>query len=96
MTMTMTTKGADNHNEEKPPQEGEIRKEGQGKEEGLASAKEERPVAVQVDNCNAVFLLMAEVSVATTTMLSSTIALGASSSLGVGTMTILLGLLLPH
>ncbi len=39
-TTTMKTKGADNHNEEDPPQWGKMRKEGQGKEEGLASAKE--------------------------------------------------------
>jgi hypothetical protein len=70
--------------------------EGQGKEEVLASAKEKRHVAVQVDNCDAVFLLMAEVTVATATTSPSTVSLGASLSLGVGTMTILLRLLLPH
>jgi hypothetical protein len=48
-------------------------------------------VAVQVDDSNAAFLLMAEAAVATATALLSTIAFGALLSLGVGTMTIILG-----
>ncbi len=88
---TTTTKTAmkevDDHNKEDPPQGGEIRKEGQGKEEGLVSAKEVCRAAIQVDNGNAVFLLMAEMTV--TTMAAS------SLSLGAGTTTIILGLLLP-
>ncbi len=52
-----------------PPRGGEICKEGQGKEDGLASAKEVRPMAIQVYYGNAAFLLMAELAVVTRTML---------------------------
>jgi hypothetical protein len=78
------------------PARGEIRKEGQGKEEGSASAEEVRHAAVQVDDGNAAFLLMAEATVATATASSSTVALGASLSLGAGTMMIIPGFLLPR
>jgi hypothetical protein len=60
--------------------------EEQGKEEGLASAKELCRAAVQVDDGNVAFLLMAEATVVTATELSS--------SLGAGTTMIILGLLL--
>ncbi len=72
-----------------------IRKEGQGKEDGSASAKGVLCVAIQVYYGNAAFLLMAEAMVATTTALLSTVTLGASLLLGAGTMTIILGLLSP-
>jgi hypothetical protein len=75
---------------------GKICEEGQGEEEGSASAKEIRRVAVQVDNSGAAFLLMAEATVATVTALLSTVALRALLSLGAGTMTIIPGLLLPQ
>ena len=88
-TTTMTKRGADNHNMEDPPQEGQICKEGQGKEEGLASAEEVRHAAIQVDDGNMAFLLMAEATVATATVLLSTIPLGALSSLGAGMTTII-------
>jgi hypothetical protein len=82
--MTTTTKGADNHNKEDPPQGGKICKEGQGKEEGLASAKEVHCTAVQVDNSNAAFLLMVEAMITITTISFSTIASGVLSLLGAG------------
>ncbi len=87
--MTTTTNGADNHNKENPPQRGKIREEGQGKEEGLASAKEVHHMVVQVDDSNTAFLLMAEATVVTVTASLSTVASGASLSLGSGTMTII-------
>jgi hypothetical protein len=55
-----------------------MHKEGQAKEEGLASAKEVPLVAIQVDISNAAFLLMAEATVATAATLLSTVALEAS------------------
>ncbi len=61
--------------------------EGQGKEEGLVSAKELCHAAIHVDDSDTAFLLMAEATVETVTALSS--------SLGVGTTTIIPGLLLP-
>jgi hypothetical protein len=67
------------------------RKDGRGEEERLASAKEVCPSAVQVHNGNPAFLLMAEVMVVTAT--ASTVSLGASLSLGAGTLTIIPGLL---
>jgi hypothetical protein len=73
------------------PLGGEIRKEGQSKEEGLESAKEVCCTAVQVDNSNAVFLLMAEARVAPTTALSSTVASGALLLLGGGATMIIPG-----
>ncbi len=57
-------------------------------EEGLASAEEVCRAAVHVDNNNAVFLLMAEATVMTAAALSLL--------LGVGTTTIIPGLLLPQ
>ncbi len=60
-----------------PPQGEKIRKGGQGKEEGLASVEEVWCAAVQVDNSDVAFLLMAEAMVVTMTVLLSTIALGA-------------------
>ncbi len=71
----------------KTPPRGGKHKESQGKEEGLASAKEVCCTAVQVDNDNAAFLLMVEAMVATPTALSS--------SLEAGTTTIISRLLLP-
>jgi hypothetical protein len=94
--MTTLTKWVDNHDEEDPPQGGEICKEGQGKEEGLASAEVVHHAAVQVHDGDVAFLLMAEARVATAAVSLSTVALGASSSLGGGTMTIILGLLSPQ
>jgi hypothetical protein len=93
MTATMATKRADNHDkEDPPPRGGKTRKEGQGKEEGSASAKEVCCTAIQVENGNMTFLLMGEGTVATVTVLSSTVAFGASSLLGAGTMTVIPGL----
>jgi hypothetical protein len=92
---TMTTKWADDHDEEDPPPRGKIHKYGQGKEEGLAFAKEVRCAAVQVHDSNAAFLLMAEARAATVTALLSTVASGVLLSLGTGTMTIIPGLLSP-
>jgi hypothetical protein len=83
-----TAKGAEDHNKKAPPQGGKICKEGQGKEEGSVSAKEVCHAAVQVDDGNAAFLLMAEATVATATP--------SLSSLGAGTTTIIPGLLLPR
>jgi hypothetical protein len=80
----------------KTPRRGNICKEGQDKEEGLASVKEVCTAAVQVDGGNAEFLLMAEVLVAIVTMSLLTVMLGAPSSLGVGTMMIIPGLLSPQ
>jgi hypothetical protein len=57
------------------------------------SAKEVRCAAVQVDGSNMAFLLMAKATVAIATTLLLTLALGALSLLGVGTMMIILGLL---
>jgi hypothetical protein len=91
----MTTKGADVHDKEDPPQGGEIHKEGQGEEEGLASAMEIRHGAIQVEDSNAAFLLMAEATVMTATALLSTIMSGALASLGVGMTAIIPGLSLP-
>jgi hypothetical protein len=92
-TTTTTTKGADDHDEEDPPQGGKIRKEGQGEEEGLASVVEILyHAAVQVEDSNMVFLLMAEAMVVTATASLSTVASGASASLGAGMMTIIPGL----
>jgi hypothetical protein len=51
-------------------------------------------MAVQVEDSNVAFLLMAEVAVMTVTTLSSTVASGALLSLGAGMMTIIPGLLL--
>ncbi len=61
----------------------------------MASAKEVHRAAVQVEDGNMAFLLMAEATVLTATALLSTIALGALSSLGAGTMTITSGLSSP-
>jgi hypothetical protein len=77
-----------------PPRGRKIRKEGQGKEVGLASSEEVRRAAIQVNNGNAVFLLMEEMTVMTATALSSAVMLGASLLLGAGTITIIPGLLL--
>ncbi len=77
------------------PREGKILEEGQDEEAGLASAEEVRRAAVQVDGGDAVSLLIAEATVAIATASSSTVALGASSLLGVGTMMIIPGLSLP-
>jgi hypothetical protein len=74
---------------------GEIHKEGQDKEEGLASAKEVHRIAVQVDGSDAAFLLMVEATVAIATASSSTVALGVSLLLGAGMMMIIPGLSLP-
>ncbi len=52
--------------------------------------------AIQVDDGDAAFLLIAEARVATATALLSTIALGVLSSLGAGTMMIIPVLLLPQ
>ncbi len=89
-------KGVDNHNKENPPRGEEIPEEGQGKEVGSVSAEEVHRVAFQVDNGDGAFLLMAEVTVSTATASLSTVALGASLSLGVWTMMIILGFLLPQ
>jgi hypothetical protein len=89
---TTATKGVDDHDKEDPLQGGKIREEGQGREEGLASAKEVCHAAVQIHNGNMAFLLMAEAMVATATTLLSTIALEASLLLGAGMMTIIPGL----
>jgi hypothetical protein len=88
--MTMT-KEVDDHNEEDSP-EGENMQGGPRQGEGLATAKEVRCAAIQVDGGNAAFLLMAEATVSIATGLSSTLALGASSLLGAGTMMIIPGL----
>jgi hypothetical protein len=63
-TRIMTNGGVDNHDKENPPRGGKIREEGQGEEEGLASAKVVHRTAVQVDDGIAAFLLMAEATVA--------------------------------
>jgi hypothetical protein len=76
------------------PPRGEKYKEGQDKEEGLASAKEVCCAAVQVDGSDVGFLLMVEVTVAIATASLSTVALGALLSLEAGTMMIIPGLLL--
>ncbi len=55
----------------------------------MASDEEVCPADVQVDGGDAAFLLMAEATVAITTALPSTIALGASSLLGSRMMTII-------
>ncbi len=81
------TKQADDQDKKDPPKGRIICKEGQGEEEGLASAKEVRCVAVQVDDGNAALLLMVEAMVATAT--------ASLLLLGVGTTTIILELLLP-
>jgi hypothetical protein len=86
-----TTKGAD----DRPPPGGKIWEEGQGKEEGSVSADNVHHTAVQVDAGDAAFLLMVEATVATPTTLSSTVVSRVLLLLGVGTMTIILGLLLP-
>ncbi len=93
ITTTLITRGVDYYDKEDPPPRGEVRKEGQGKEEGLVSAKEVHCTAIQVDNGNASFLSMAEamITTVTTTTLSSTVALGALLSLGAGAMTIIPG-----
>ncbi len=57
--------------------------------EGLGSAKDGRCAAVQVDDGDTAFLLIAEVMVATTTALLSTVMLGAWLSLGAGTMVLI-------
>jgi hypothetical protein len=93
-TMTMT-KGVDNHDKEDPPR-GKIRDEGQGKEEELVSAEDVHRTAIQVENGNAAFLLMADAMVATATLLSSSTASGALLSLIARTMTIIPGLSLPQ
>jgi hypothetical protein len=54
-----------------PPPGGKIREEGQGKEEGSASAEDVRRAAVQVDDGDAAFLLKAEATFATATASSS-------------------------
>ncbi len=74
----------------------DICKEGQGKEEGLASAKEVHPAVAQVEDGNMAFLLMEEGTVTTATALLSTIALGALSLLGAGTTMIIPGLSSPQ
>jgi hypothetical protein len=79
-------KGSRRPQQGRPLQGGEIRKEGQGKEEGSASAEEVCRAAVLFDDRNAAFLLMAEVMVA--------IAIASLLSFGAGTTTIILGLLL--
>jgi hypothetical protein len=96
MTTTITIEGADDHDKEDLPQGGKICKVDQGKEEGLVSANEIRPTAVQVDNSNKAFLLMVEATVVTATALSSTVMLRALSSLGAGKMTVIPGLLSPQ
>jgi hypothetical protein len=60
------------------------------------SAKEVRCTAIQVDGGDAAFLLMAEATVAIVTASLSTVVLGVLSSLGVGTIMIIPGLLLPQ
>ncbi len=77
------------------PRGGKIHEDGQDEEVGLASANEAHRVAIQVDGSDAAFLLMAEGTVVIATALLSTIALGASSSLGAGMMMIIPGLSLP-
>jgi hypothetical protein len=77
------------------PKEGKICKEDQDKEEGSVSVKEVRRTAIQVDDGNAVFLLMVKETVATMIMLLSTIATRASLLLGAEMTTIIPGLLLP-
>jgi hypothetical protein len=62
----------------------------------LASAKEIRRAAIQVDDGNVAFLLMAEATIATATALLSTVALRALFMLGAGTMTIVPELSLPQ
>jgi hypothetical protein len=69
-----------------PSKGGKIRLEGQGKEEGSASAEEVCRAGIHVDNSNVAFLLMAEATVVTAT--------ASSLLLGVGTTTIIPGLLL--
>jgi hypothetical protein len=105
----MMTNRAGDHDEEDPrqrrrgrqpqqggtPPGGKICKEGLGKGEGLASAKEVHRAVIQVDDGDTAFLLMLEATVVTATASSSTIASGASSWLGVGTMTIIPGLSSP-
>ncbi len=61
-------KGVDDHDKEDPPQGGKIREEGQGKEEGSASAEEVHRTAAQVDDSKAGFLLMAKATVPTATV----------------------------
>ncbi len=87
LTMMTTTKRADDQDKKDPPKGGIICKEGQGEEEGLASAEEVRCAAIQVDDVNTAFLLMVEAMVATAT--------ASLLLLGVGTTTIILELLLP-
>jgi hypothetical protein len=53
-------------------------------------------VAIQVHDGDTAFLLMVEARVVTVTTLLSTVALGASSLLGAGTMTIIPGLSSPQ
>jgi hypothetical protein len=77
------------------PLRGEIRKDGLGEEKRSASVKEVRRTAIQADDGVAMFLLLVEAMVATATASLSTIASGALSSLGVGTMMIIPGLSLP-
>ncbi len=67
--------------------------EGQGEDEGLASAEEVRCTAVKVDDYDVAFLFLEEATIATVTMLLSTAALGVSLLLGVGTTMIIPGLL---
>ncbi len=62
----------------------------------MASAEEVSRAAIQIDGGNAAFLLMAEAMVAIATVTSSTVELGASSSLEVGTMMIIPGLSFPR
>jgi hypothetical protein len=76
------------------PQGGKICKEGQDKEVGSASSEEVHRAAIQVNNGNTAFLLMAEVTVMTATTLLSAVALGALLLLGAGMIAIILGLLL--
>jgi hypothetical protein len=92
-TTAMTTKGRQPQGGGLP-RGGKIHKEGQDVEERLVSAKEVCRAAVQVDGSDAAFLLMAKAMVALATALLSTVRLGASSSLGAGTIMIIPGLLL--
>jgi hypothetical protein len=91
MTVTPTTKGADDHNKEDPPQGGKYvrRAKARRRDQHL------RHVAIQVDNGNAAFLLILKAMVATLTATLSTVTLGALSTLGAGTMMIIPGLSLP-
>jgi hypothetical protein len=65
-------------------------------EERLVSAEEVHCAAVQLDNSNMAFLLMAEAMVATTTTSLSTVTLGVSSSLRAEMIMNIPGLLLPQ